>query len=103
MTPDLWLNVLTLLTGANLVFSGLTVAVAGYAGWKYVWRPWHIMRADVKALAERLGQVQDEMGLRRAMTMSDEEQAMVERRARARQLWSSPSAPAAPTIQKAAR
>lgn len=103
MTPDLWLNILTFITGANLVFSGAAVAIAGYAGWRYVYKPWQVMRADIKALAEQLGTVKEEIGLRRAMTLTDEEQATIERRARARQIWSSPSAPQTPSIQKPAR
>jgi hypothetical protein len=100
---DLWLNILTFVTGANLVFSGLSVAIAGYAGWRYVFVPWKIMRTDIKALADAVAQIKEEMGLRRAMSLSDEEQAMIERRARTRQLWSGPGAPTSPTIQAPAR
>lgn len=99
MTPDLWLNILTFVTGANLVFSGLTVAIAGYAGWKYVYTPWKVMRADVKALAEQLSMLKEEIGLRKAIALTDEEQAMIERRARARQLWSGSTAPLMPSVQ----
>lgn len=100
MTPELWLNVLTFVTGANLVLTLGVTAAAGYAGWRYVYVPWNVMREDIKRLAEQLGTVKEEIGLRRAMSLSDEEQAMIERRARARQLWSSPTAPTAPIVQR---
>ena len=90
---------LPVLVGASFTAWVFTVVGGAYLGWKYVYLPWGVMRADVKALAEAVGAVKEEIGLRRAMTLTDEEQATIERRAKARSLWSSGSAPVAPAVQ----
>ena len=66
-----------------------TVGGLAYALWRYVYVPWKIMRADLKALNSKLDEtnlrITNELGLRRAQnSLSPEEQLRAENRLNAR-------------------
>lgn len=67
-----------------------TVGGIAYATWRYVYIPWKVLRIDVKALLERhesdMAQIKAELGLRKALALSDEEQARAEARLKARRV-----------------
>jgi len=73
-----------------------TVGSSIYVYWRYNYAPWKVMRADVAALnakiEEHVAWVKNELGLRKAMGLSDEETAALERRLKARTLWRNPEA-----------
>lgn len=67
-----------LLLGISLTAWIFTVLGVSYVVWRYVWTPWKIMRSDIKALHDKVEQVNQELGLRKALTRSDSEIADVE-------------------------
>lgn len=78
-----------------------TVGGGTYAIWRYVKKPWDVMRADVKALNEGMIQeakareelalwVKNEFGVRRALEITPEMEARAEARQSARRAWTVP-------------
>ena len=67
-----------------------TVLATGYVLWRYVYVPWKVVRADLVALHNALKElrvwVEGEIGQRKAIALSDEAIAKLERNARMRHL-----------------
>lgn len=77
-----WLGFMT----AAYVF---LVGAGVYAGWRYVFQPWRVMRTDMKVTAERLTaqdkKIEDVVGsirVAKTASLSDAELASIERRLR---------------------
>lgn len=82
---------ISLLLGVSLTLWVVTVLGVSYVAWRYVYSPWKAVRADQVSLAAAFedlkGYVQHEIGTRRALAYSDEEEARIERHAQARRNW----------------
>ncbi len=79
------LVVVAVLVGAALALWGCTVAATAYAIWTFVWKPWRVVRTDMKALAEQVNAAVALVQRERVLTLTDEEVAHRERRVAARQ------------------
>jgi len=57
-----------------------------YVGWRYVYKPWRIIRADLLILAKRQeafeNEIRTELGARKAISLSNEDLARLERESR---------------------
>jgi hypothetical protein len=65
-----------------------TVGVA-YVVYRYVYKPWTVVRADITKLAQDQQEIWQELKFRKAFYKSDEDLALSERRMAARRLASS--------------
>lgn len=76
-----WLGFLT----AIWVTMGVGV---GYIVWRYVYKPWQVIRADIRNLhqlhTDLEAWVKTELGQRKALAYTEEELALIERRTKAR-------------------
>jgi len=74
---------LEVLVGFMVAAWVFTLVACAYLGWRYVWKPWHVLRTDIVALNEKLDGVIESIRNKKTMAMTDEELASVERRLRA--------------------
>lgn len=69
-----------------------TLAAVAYCLWRYSFQPWRVMRTDLIALNQKVddnqGWVKNELGLRAARVLSDEEEARMESVLRRQAVWS---------------
>lgn len=95
------MHVESFVLGGLVVAWVLGLAAVAYTLWRYAYVPFRVVRADVAelrsrqdatkaALEQQIQLVQTELGLRKALTLSDEDQARAEMRLRARRLWPPP-------------
>ena len=63
-----------------------TVGGVSYSIYRYVYKPWTIVRKDIAALNQSLTDVRSEMQLRKALYVGDEDYARIESKAAVRRL-----------------
>lgn len=71
-----------LAAGLSLGLWLLTVAAVAYALWRYVWRPWCVVRRDHDAVRQELEAFRAER--REALLRTEADEARIERNLRAR-------------------
>lgn len=96
------MDVLSFLVGVSLTLTFAVVGAATYVGYRYVFMPWKLLRADQRVLIERLEEslaslsrrldtehewVKHELGLRGSPQFTDAELAVQEAKARVRGSW----------------
>lgn len=68
-----------------------TMAAVSYVLWRYAFKPWQIMRKDLTLLNQKVDEnrewTKNELGLRAARVLSDEEQARMESVLRRQNVW----------------
>ena len=80
-------ELVAILLGVSLTLWVCTVSAVSYTLWRYVFKPWKIMRLDMESLVQKQAETQNyfETAIRpRIEAFTDEELAMVERRLRER-------------------
>lgn len=68
-----------------------TLGIVSYVLWRYAYTPWMVMRRDVAALDAKIEELRaytkQELGLRAARALSDEEAARMEAATRRLNVW----------------
>lgn len=77
--------ILALLVGGLLGVWVWTVVAVAYVLWRYAYCPFRVLRADLQALATRVRDLSEEIGLRKVPVLSEADVARAEARQRLRQ------------------